>query len=120
MILQFTKSEFDTVLGALRYYQRGGMGEPSNRPGWLQDIVCPTADATSLSGSDIDQFCERINTGDKEPELLAVLRKLAFEASAREEAACPCSLLDAKDRLARATREACETIAKVTKKVKAS
>ena len=61
MKLNVTHQEFNTILGALRYYQKEGMGEPCNRPDWLQDIVCPTDDDTSLCAEDIDDLCDRIN-----------------------------------------------------------
>lgn len=59
--------ELNTILAALRYYQQSGMGEPSNRPDWLQEIACPDDDATSLSDSEIDRLCEEINCSPGEP-----------------------------------------------------
>jgi hypothetical protein len=59
--VDLTKAQLDTILGALRYYQRAGMGEPAKRPDWLQEIVAPDIDSTSLDASGIDELCEQIN-----------------------------------------------------------
>lgn len=53
--------EFNTILAALRFYQASGMGDPSNRSDWLQEIACPTQDSTSLDDAGIDDLCQRIN-----------------------------------------------------------
>ncbi len=58
---QLNEDERNTVLAALRWYQHSGMGEPSTRPDWLQDIACPSEDATSLDVTSIDALCERLN-----------------------------------------------------------
>ncbi len=58
---QLNEDERNTVLAALRWYQHSGMGELANRPEWLQDIVCPSEDATSLDLAGIDALCERLN-----------------------------------------------------------
>jgi hypothetical protein len=64
MLISISKAEFDTILAALRLYQREGF--------WLPHIACPTADDTSLDADGIDQLCERINTsGDPFKEALA-------------------------------------------------
>lgn len=62
------RDELNTILAALRYYQNGGMGEPSSRPDWLQEIACPDDDATSLADSEIDRLCEEINCSAQAPE----------------------------------------------------
>lgn len=60
--LELAEDELDTVLAALRYYQDRGMGEPANRPDWLQEIACPDgANSTSLDDAGIDALCEKIN-----------------------------------------------------------
>lgn len=53
--------ELNTILAALRYYQHNGMGEPNNRPDWLEDIACPTEDDTSLDAEGIDFLCDQLN-----------------------------------------------------------
>ncbi len=58
---QLNEDERNTVLAALRWYQHTGMGEPSTRPDWLQDIACPSEDATSLDDAGISTLCERLN-----------------------------------------------------------
>ncbi len=82
MLLEVTTAEFNTILGALRYYQENGMGEPSKRSDWIQEIVCPTADDTSLSADEIDALCERLNC---EPPAIAGQLLAALE---RASAAC--------------------------------
>lgn len=62
--MNLDNSELNTILAALRFYQRAGMGEPCNRPDWLQDLACATDDDTSLDDSGIDALCERINHDD--------------------------------------------------------
>ncbi len=39
MQLKVDRAEFNTILGTLRLYERLGMGEPDQRPMWLQDRV---------------------------------------------------------------------------------
>lgn len=55
--------QINTLLAALRYYQRQGMCEPDNRPDWLQAIACPTDDDTSEDEEGVDELCELINLG---------------------------------------------------------
>ena len=57
---QLNEDERNTVLAALRWYQHSGMGNPVNRPVWLQDIVCSPA-GTWLCDNGIDALCERLN-----------------------------------------------------------
>ena len=58
----FSKQELATILGALRHYQRDGLADhPEQRPDWLQDIVCPTENSTSLDSTGIDMLCQELN-----------------------------------------------------------
>ncbi len=82
MLLDVTRAEFNTILGALRFYQECGMGEPLNRSDRIQEIVCPDADDTSLSADEIDALCERLNC---QPEISADLKRL-FMAEIDNEA----------------------------------
>jgi hypothetical protein len=61
LLPEVSQAEFNTILGALRFYQESNMGEPLNRSDWIQSIVCPDDDDTSLSADEIDELCERIN-----------------------------------------------------------
>ena len=64
-IFEIDEDEFNTILGALRFYQKAGMSEPFKRPDWLHDIVCPDPGAnTSLSDEEIDRLCENLNCLD--------------------------------------------------------
>jgi hypothetical protein len=90
--LHVTDDERNTILAALRYYQHCSMGEPDNRPDWLQDIACPDPDnCTSLDETEISELCERINTANTSSLLLACyvaldsLQQLAETAGDVEE-----------------------------------
>lgn len=70
--LHVNEDERNTILAALRYYQRDGMGEPGNRPDWLHDLACPDVGrCTSLDADGIDALCERINCADTSTLLIA-------------------------------------------------
>ena len=63
--IELNTEQRDTVLAALEYYRRCGMGEPANRPEWLHDIACPPPfDTTSLDDGGIRELRLRIS-GDK-------------------------------------------------------
>nr|WP_241025670.1 hypothetical protein [Burkholderia sp. Tr-20390] len=53
--------ERNTILAALRFYQRSGMGEPANRTDDIDDIATDGGDDVSLDADGIDALCERIN-----------------------------------------------------------
>lgn len=55
-----TGQELNTILAALRFYLDEGMGEPSNRPNWLQALACPTDNNTSLDDQGIDDLYSHI------------------------------------------------------------
>ena len=54
--------ELATILAALRYYQRNGLGEPSNRPLAIHEIATDSDQVISLDDAGIDRLCEDINT----------------------------------------------------------
>lgn len=59
--------DINTVLAALRYYQKGGQGEPANRSLDIHDIAVgdwPRGDEqVSMDADGIDGLCEAINMG---------------------------------------------------------
>lgn len=59
--MELDPQELNTVLAALRYYQRQGMGEPKNRPDWLHDIATNGDEEISLDDDGIDGLCEKLN-----------------------------------------------------------
>lgn len=60
-------AEINTILAALRYYQRDGLGDPANRPDDIHAIACGETDGQeeqiSLDEGAIDTLCEKINCG---------------------------------------------------------
>jgi hypothetical protein len=62
MYMDLFDDELNTIIAALRFYQEAGMGDPFERPDWLNDIACPTVDSTSLSDEEIDRLCEYLQT----------------------------------------------------------
>jgi hypothetical protein len=65
MQYEIDNEELATILAALRTYQEAGYGEPCNRPDRIQDIATQGdgTEYTSLDADDIDELCERLNTG---------------------------------------------------------
>jgi len=59
--ITINKAELSTILGALRVYQRCGMGDPANRSDDIHDIATDGDSVISLCAADIDALCERIN-----------------------------------------------------------
>lgn len=56
------ETEHATILAALRFYQRAGMGDPDNRSDEIHEIATNCGAITSsLDDDGIDQLCERIN-----------------------------------------------------------
>jgi hypothetical protein len=60
------EAELATILAALRYYQREGLGEPDNRPIEIHDIATNGGAVISLDDAGIDVLCERLNTPDED------------------------------------------------------
>lgn len=54
-------AERATILAALRFYQREGMGDPANRSWEIHDIASNSGDLISLDCKGISDLCEKIN-----------------------------------------------------------
>ena len=63
MDISITKSELATVLGALRYYQESGLGDPSNRSYEIHRIATDYGECIPLDDAGIDELCEKLNLG---------------------------------------------------------
>lgn len=64
-----TTEDRNTILGALRFYQEKGMGEPANRSDAIHDIATNGGEDVSYDAADIDDLCERINVA--QPQIVA-------------------------------------------------
>ncbi len=60
-IISVNSAELATILAALRFYQREGQGDPSNRRVAIQVIATDGDTQLSLNTEGIDALCERIN-----------------------------------------------------------
>lgn len=60
--MRVTQQERNTILAALRYYQKQGLGDPQMRPVDIHDIATDGDCDTSLNDAGIDVLCERINS----------------------------------------------------------
>ena len=60
-IISVNSAELATILAALRFYQREGQGDPSNRRVDIQVIATDGDTQLSLNMEGIDALCERIN-----------------------------------------------------------
>lgn len=56
----------DTILGALRLYQRKGLYLEKNRPLWLEDIVSDGGSRVPLTGDELEALLEQLNRGGGE------------------------------------------------------
>ena len=54
--------ELATVLAALRWYQREGLGDPAKRPTEIHEIATNNGEGISLDDIAIDKLCEELNT----------------------------------------------------------
>lgn len=60
--LELDDAERATVLAALRYYQREGMGDPMNRDDDIHEIATDGGEVdSSLDDDGIDELCARLN-----------------------------------------------------------
>lgn len=55
------QQERNTVLAALRVYQRLGYGDPGKQPDWVHEIASDGFQDVTLDDDAIDSLCERIN-----------------------------------------------------------
>lgn len=53
----------NTILAALRYYQRAGQGDPKNRCDDIHQIATNSGQNVSLNAVAIDGICDDLNTG---------------------------------------------------------
>lgn len=60
-IISVDATELATILAALRFYQREGLGDPSNRRDDIHVIATDGDTLISLDTERIDALCERIN-----------------------------------------------------------
>jgi hypothetical protein len=60
-IISVDAAELATILAALRFYQREGQGEPSNRRDDIHVIATDGNTQISLDREGVDELCERIN-----------------------------------------------------------
>lgn len=58
--------EVATILAALRFYQAGRQFDASARMEAIDDIATNGGDVDALDAEEIDELCERINTGVNE------------------------------------------------------
>lgn len=63
-IISVDTAELATILAALRFYQREGLGKPSNRSDDIHLIATDGDSQISLDAEGIDAICERINLNE--------------------------------------------------------
>jgi hypothetical protein len=63
-IISVDATELATILAALRFYQREGQGDPSNRLDDIHVIATDGETQISLDTEGIDALCERINLAE--------------------------------------------------------
>ena len=63
-IISVDAAELATILAALRFYQREGLGKPSNRSDDIHLIATDGDSQISLDAEGIDAICERINLNE--------------------------------------------------------
>lgn len=78
-------AELGTILAALRYYQKQGLGDPRMRPQEIQEIAeGDHGENVTLDDDGIDELCEKLNTTtmiDASAILLAINTQQAGEQS---------------------------------------
>jgi hypothetical protein len=57
-------AKVSTILAALRWYQKEGMGDAAERPAEINDIATDGGSLVPLDSNGIDALCERLNGGD--------------------------------------------------------
>jgi hypothetical protein len=55
------RSELNTIIAALRFYQGKGQGDPANRSVEIHELAVGDDDDVSLDASAIDDLCEKLN-----------------------------------------------------------
>jgi hypothetical protein len=65
--IALTAREFDTVLAALRLWQRHVLDLPLSSEAWVLDALAKER-GPHLSADEIDTLCERLNLAEEEEE----------------------------------------------------
>ena len=59
--LMISAEERNTVLAALRVYQRSGYGNPAAQPDWISDLASNGGTEHPVDDKGIDALCEKVN-----------------------------------------------------------
>jgi hypothetical protein len=62
LLLRISLRELNTVLAALRFYQEQGQCDSAKRSESIGDVATNGGHTQALTGNEIDELCERINT----------------------------------------------------------
>ncbi len=88
-------SELSTILAALRYYQRQGLGEPHNRPDDIHELATCGDECVSLDDHGIDRLCEALNCGGYlMPETVEAMQRLLAGVNGNSEPDAMAAALD--------------------------
>ena len=60
-VLAMSDEERNTLLAALRVYQRSGYGNPAAQPTWVSDLASNGGTDSALDDDGIDELCEKVN-----------------------------------------------------------
>ena len=60
-LLMMSAEERNTLLAALRAYQRNGYGNPAAQPDWASDLASNGGTESALDDDGIDALCEKVN-----------------------------------------------------------
>lgn len=63
-VITIDPQERNTILAALRYYQKQGMGDPDNREDWIHEIATDGENQISMDDAGIDALCEKVNPAE--------------------------------------------------------
>ena len=74
-ILLLDDQKHATIMAALRYYQKQGMGDPSNRTDAIHDIATCNDAVISLDESGIDELCQEINFARPQKDVLSAMKE---------------------------------------------
>ncbi len=60
-VLMMSAEERNTLLAALRVYQRSGYGNPAAQPNWVSDLASNGGTERPFDDDGIDALCEKVN-----------------------------------------------------------
>ena len=60
-VLMMSAEERNTLLAALRVYQRSGYGNPTAQPNWVSDLASNGGTERPFDADGIDALCEKAN-----------------------------------------------------------